>query len=345
MKATDEKTPSYYSQELIDGAKAAAVNSKEWAMLLRNAIAAGDIDGALALKDERTRIWHTLADKLSAVAPVAVTFAAPITTFLVLDELDKARKLFETFDAAESALSEGGSHEEIGECFELRRLWREGVAIHEALTDFRLLCGCINAGIKAAQENAQALAKQANCLAAQGNKPQAARDKIVQMFKYDLGKYGLKVNLQKVQAETCDVSCKAADTDAEKAAKAIVSAFKLDPSAAMDAILKLELTTVATLRNAIERQQKAAQIETAKQDSEHKQGAAEGIADKVPDNGKPNPDTGRPNVADMVSALNADDEAKAAARRLADLKAQGTTPEIESDLAKASQKGRKVAGL
>jgi len=334
MKASDEKVPSYYNQELIDGAKAAAVNSKEWALLLRNAIAAGDIDGAIALKDERTRIWHTLADKLSAVAPVAVTFGAPITTFLVLDAQDKAAKAFETFDTAESALCDGGSHDEISECADLRRVWRECVAIHEALTDFRLLCGCVNAGIKAAQDNAQALAKQANCLAAQGDKPKAARDKIVQMFKYDLGKYGLKVNLQKVQAETCEASCKVADTDAEKAAKAIVSAFKLDPSAAMEAILKLELTTVATLRNAIERQQKAAQIETQKQDTEHKEGALEQLAENM--DGKP---------TDLASVGTASREAKEAARRLADLVAQGTTPEIQADLAKADAKGRKIAGL
>jgi hypothetical protein len=342
MKASDEKTPSYFNQELIDGAKAAAVNSKEWAKLLSGAIAAGDIDGALVLKDERSRIWHTLSDKLSAVAPVAVTFGAPITTFLVLDAQDKAAKAFETFDAAESALCEGGSHEEISECADLRGVWRECVAIHEALIDFRLLCGVINAGIKAAQENAQALAKKTNCLAAQGDKPKAARDAICKMIKYDLGKYGLLVNLQKVQAEACNATCKVADTDAEKAAKAIVSAFKLDPSAAMEAILKLELTTVATLRNAIERQQKAAQIETQQQDTEHKEGAAEALAGKA---GAIDPATGKPYVADMVSVANAETEARIAARLLADLKAQGTTAEQQSDLKKAAGKGRKVVGL
>ena len=335
MKATDEKLSTYFNQELIDGAKAAAVNSKEWALLLTNAIAAGDIDGALACKNDRTRIWHTLSDRLSGVAPFAVTFGAPITKFLVYDLTGEAETIFAAFDKAESALCEGGTQAEIDACNDMRTRYREAWNVVNALTDFRLLCGVVNAGIKAAQENAAALARKAGHLAQKGNSPaQKARDAIVKMIRYDLEKYGLKVNLQKVQAEVCDVVENVPDTDAEKAAKAIVSAFKLDPSAALDAILNLEATTLATLRNAIERQQKAAQIETQKQDSEHKAGAVEQLAENM--DGKP---------TDLATVGAASRESRESARRLADLEAQGTTPQIQADLEAADSKGRKVAGL
>lgn len=319
MKNQSEKMSSFYSQELIDLVTLAAVDSNEWRKLLDKAEGAGKVEGAKTLGTDATNIWHTLSDKIAGVAPIAAALDAPVTSFLLVDFQSKVDTAFAEFDKAESALSEGGEHSAIEACYNLRHIYLANRRTFEALTDFRLLCGVVNAGIKAAQKNATDLARQTQCMAQKGAMAQKARDRICKLIKYDLEKYGLAVNLQKVQSTVIDVKEPHVDTDAEKAEKAIISAFKLDPTAAIGALLKLEHTTMASIRNAIERAQKAAQIETAKQDAEHKQGAAEDIANKVPDNGKDNPETGRPNVADMVSALNATEQSEQAAQHLANV--------------------------
>mgnify|MGYP001596122986 CR=1 FL=1 len=340
MKATDEKLSSYFNQELIDGAKLAAVDSKEWRLLLDKAIAAGEIDGAKVLASEGAKIWHTLSDKLSAVAPVAATFEAPITVHLVTDVSEKVAAALAAFDLAESALSDGGTQQEVDACFDLRTAYRKSLKLADALKDFRLLCGVINAGIKAAQENARSIAKRTCCMAQKGAMEKKARDAICKMVKRDLEHYGLKVELQTVKATVIDVKVEAVETDAQKAKKAIATAFKLDPSAAISALLDLDPTTVSTLKNAIERAQKKAQKRTAQEDTEHKEGAVEDLAGKA---GALNPETGKPNVSDLVSVANAAKEARLAAKRLLDLAAQGTTQEQQIDLAKAGKKGRQIS--
>jgi hypothetical protein len=346
MKAQSEKLSTYFNQELIDGAKLAAINSNEWKLLLDKAIAAGEIDGAKALAAEGTKIWHTLSDRLSAVAPVAATFEAPITVFLVTDVSEKVAACFEAFDKAESALSAGGTQAEINECFELRRLYRESLNVCDALKDFRLLCGVVNAGIKAAQKRACDLARQTSCMAQKGAMEKKARDAICTMIKRDLEKYGLKVVLQTVEASHIDVKLQVVETDAQKAEKAIMAAFKLDPTAAIAAILKLDSTTRATIKNAILRLETKAAKNTAKEDTEHKQGAVETLADKA---GGVNPDTGKPNVTDLVTLANASDQSALSEKRLnallGDIDAQGTTPEQLLNLKKSASRGRKTVGV
>jgi len=301
-----------YSQDLIDLVVARAVDSKEWRKLLTKVESAGDIEGAIALKETGQNIWHAVADKTASVAAVAVAVNAPITAHLMVQLTDKANELYREFDALESALFEGGSQAEVDACADAKLAAKEAFFTVEALTDFRLLCGVVSAGIKAAQKNAESLAGKTWCLAEKGSKAKNARDAIIAMLKRDLNKYGLFVEWKKLTVVSVPVKEKTVDTDAQKAAKAIISAFKNSPDGAIDAILALDPTTRGTIKNAIERAEKAAQVETAKQDSEHKKGAADDIANKVPDNGKINPATGRPNVADMVSALNATEQSELA---------------------------------
>lgn len=331
-----------YSQDLIDLVVARAVDSKEWRKLLEKVEAAGEIDGALALKDVGANIWHSVADRTASVAAIAIVIGAPITAHLMVELTDKACQLFREFDALESALSEGGTQEEIDACFEAFRVAKEAAYVVDALTDFRSLAGVVSAGIKKAQKNAESLAGKTWCLAEKGSKAKNAREAIVTMLKRDLAKYGVYVDWKKCTAITVPVKEKTEDTDAQKAAKSIASAFKHSPDGAIDAILALDPTTRGTIKNAIERAEKAAQVETQQQDTEHKEGAVEDLTEKSL---TPNMETGAAPVANMFSVLTADDEAKAAARRLLDLKAQGTTPEIQADLASADKKGRKIAGL
>lgn len=301
-----------YSQDLIDLVVARAVDSKEWRKLLTKVESAGDIEGAIALKDVGQNIWHVVADKVASVAAIAVALKTPITAHLMVELTEKAKALYSEFDALESALFEGGEQADIDACGAAKLAAKEAFFVVESLTDFRLLCGVVSAGIKAAQKKAEGLASSTWCLAEKGNMAKNARENIVTMLKRDLNKYGLYVEWKKLEVTAVPVKEKAVDTDAQKAAKNIASAFKNSPDGAIDAILALEPTTRATIKNAIERAEKAAAIETAKQDAEHKKGAADDIADKVPDNGKTNPETGRPNVADMVSALNATEQSELA---------------------------------
>jgi len=331
-----------YSQDLIDLVVARAVDSKEWRKLLEKVEAAGEIDGAIALKDVGQNIWHVVADKTASVAAVAVAINAPITAHLMVQLTDKANELYREFDALESALSEGGSQSEVDACADAKRAAKEAVFVVEALTDFRSLCGVVSAGIKKAQKNAERLAGNTWCLAEKGSKGKNARDAIIAMLKRDLNKYGLFVEWKKLTVVTVPVKEKQVDTDAQKAAKAIASAFKNSPDGAIDAILALDPTTRGTIKNAIERAEKAASVETAKQDSEHKAGAVEDLKEKSL---TPNMETGTAPVANMFSVLNASDASVEAARHLKDLEAQGVTPEVEADLAAADKRGRKISGL
>ena len=331
-----------YSQDLIDLVVARAVDSKEWRKLLEKVEAAGEIDGALALKDVGQNIWHAVADKTASVAAVAVAINAPITAHLMVQLTDKANELYREFDALESALSEGGLQAEVDACIAAKQAAKEAFFVVEALTDFRLLCGVVSAGIKKAQKNAERLAGNTWCLAEKGSKGKNARDAIIAMLKRDLNKYGLFVEWKKLTVVTVPVKEKTVDTDAQKAAKAIASAFKNSPDGAIDAILALDPTTRGTIKNAIERAEKAALVETAKQDSEHKAGAVEDLTEKSL---TPNMATGTAPVANMFSVLNASDASVEAARHLKDLEAQGSTPQLEADLAAAGKRGRKVSGL
>ena len=331
-----------YSQDLIDLVVARAVDSKEWRKLLEKVEAAGEIDGALALKDVGQNIWHAVADKTASVAAVAVAINAPITAHLMVQLTDKANELYREFDALESALSEGGLQAEVDACIAAKQAAKEAFFVVEALTDFRLLCGVVSAGIKKAQKNAERLAGNTWCLAEKGSKGKNARDAIIAMLKRDLNKYGLFVEWKKLTVVTVPVKEKTVDTDAQKAAKAIASAFKNSPDGAIDAILALDPTTRGTIKNAIERAEKAALVETAKQDSEHKAGAVEDLTEKSL---TPNMATGTAPVANMFSVLNASDASVEAARHLKDLEAQGMSPEVEANLAAAGKRGRKVSGL
>ena len=331
-----------YSQDLIDLVVARAVDSKEWRKLLEKVEAAGEIDGALALKDVGQNIWHAVADKTASVAAVAVAVNAPITAHLMVQLTDKANELYREFDALESALSEGGLQAEVDACAAAKLAAKEAFFEVEALTDFRLLCGVVSAGIKKAQKKAETLAGNTWCLAEKGSKAKNARDAIIAMLKRDLNKYGLFVEWKKLTVVTVPVKEKQVDTDAQKAAKAIASAFKNSPDGAIDAILALDPTTRGTIKNAIERAEKAAKVETAKQDSEHKAGAVEDLTEKSL---TPNMETGTAPVANMFSVLNASDASVEAARHLKDLEAQGMSPEVEANLAAAGKRGRKVSGL
>ena len=71
-----------YSQDLIDLVVARAVDSKEWRKLLTKVESAGDIEGAVALKDVGQNIWHVVADKVASVAGIAVALKTPITAHL-----------------------------------------------------------------------------------------------------------------------------------------------------------------------------------------------------------------------------------------------------------------------
>lgn len=324
----------FYHQDLINLAVAAASGSKEWRKMLDKAESAGDISGAKAVGDVGLACWHQIFDRLASLCPVAVTFDAPITTHLMLDVQAVADKAFEEFDTAESALDEGGSQADIVAAFELRKAFFDARQIVESLSDFRLMVGCISAGIKSAQEKAELLAKKTWCMAAKGAKAKKARGAIQTLCKRDLATYGFYVDLQKVQATIVPVKIDTADTDAQKAAKAIASAFKVSPSGAIDALLKLEATTMATIKNAIERAQKAAQVETAKQDHDHKENALEQLETHM--DGKP---------TDLASVGTASLEARIAAQKVADLEAQGSSPQLESDLKAAEANGRRVSGL
>lgn len=332
-----------YSQDLIDLVVARAVDSKEWRKLLTKVEAAGDIEGAIALKSVGQNIWHVVADKTALVAAIAVVIGAPITAHLMTTLTAKATELYRAFDAAESALCEGGTQEEIDACTEAKRVAREAAYVVEALTDFRCLCGVVSAGVKQAQKNAESLAKSTWCVAEKGSKAKNAGDAIKAMLKRDLNKYGVLIDWRKCEATSCEIKEKGVDTDAQKAAKAIASAFKHSPDGAIDALLLLDPTTRGTIKNAIEAAEKAAIIETQKQDTEHKQGAVEELTDKAL--WRFDPLTGKPYASDMFTVLNAGDSATEAARRLADLEAAGTTPEQEANLQKAGSKGRRVSGL
>lgn len=306
-----------YSQDLIDLVVARAVDSKEWRKLLTKVESAGEIEGAIALKDTSGNIWHVVADKVASVAAIAVAIGAPITSHLMAGLSDKAGQLFREFDALESALSDGGTQTDVDACADAKRVAKEAFFVVEAMTDFRLLCGIVSAGIKQAQKNAESLAGKTWCLAEKGNMAKNAREAIVAMLKRDLNKYGVLVEWKTCGATSVPIKEKVVDTDAQKAAKSIASAFKNSPEGAIDAILALDPTTRSTIKNAIERAEKAAQVETAKQDSEHKQGALESLTDKLPLNGQTNPETGRPNVADMVSVANASEQVDLAGEHLA----------------------------
>jgi len=323
-----------YSQDLIDLVVARAVDSKEWRKLLTKVESAGDIEGAVALKDVGQNIWHVVADKVASVAGIAVALKTPITAHLMVELTEKAKALYGEFDTLESALFEGGAQAEVDACAVAKLAAKEAFFVVESLTDFRLLCGVVSAGIKAAQKKAEALASSTWCLAEKGNMAKNAREAIVAMLKRDLNKYGLYVDWKKLEVTSVPVKEKTVDTDAQKAAKSIASAFKHSPDGAIDAILALEPTTRATIKNAIERAEKAAQIATATEDKEHKEGAVESLETHV--DGMP---------TDLASVGTASREALDAAQHLDDLKAQGVTLEQESDMEAAASRGRRVAGL
>jgi hypothetical protein len=324
----------FYHQDLIDLATKAAGDSKEWRKLLDKAEAAGDISGAKAVGDVGLNIWHSLFDRLASLCPVAVTFDAPITSHLLADAQDVAETTFQEWNTAENALSEGGTQAEIDAALELKHVYCEARSVVEALIDFRRMVGVISAGIKSAQKEAERLARNTWCMADKGAKAKKARDAIQKLCKRDLEKYGFAVDLKTVQATLIPVKVEAPETDAQKAAKAIASAFKVSPSGAIDALLKLEPTTLATIKNAILRAEKAAQKVTAQEDLEHKEGAHEKLTGQV--DGMP---------TDLVTVANSGESVDLAAQHLADLEAQGMTPEQESDLAAAASRGRRVSGL
>jgi hypothetical protein len=231
---------SFYVAELIDCAAERAALDPAFALLQKQADHAGQIAGAAVNGADAAAYWKALADKLAPCAAYAATFGAPVTVQAV----------------AQLQAS-------------------DGVNQAAALADFRAYCGLVSVGVKAAQGAAKRTAIQEFKAAEMADRAKKARGRIIKALSRALEVYGLKVDFQAVKAATCEAKEIEPEGDDVKAAKAIENAFKLDASAAIAAIGKLEPATLVTLAAVIAQAQAehAAAASVQKVEAEAESGA------------------------------------------------------------------------
>lgn len=123
----------------------------------------------------------------------------------------------------------------------------------EGHAQFKLICGMVNAACKSAQD----AVKRAALLKCEAVKmaeyTKKARDRITKLLRDHLALYSLKVNFQAVTFEL--VEAPEAETDAEKAAKAIKRGFELDGMAAVEAVASLPDTVLLQLVTRLQTEQ------------------------------------------------------------------------------------------
>lgn len=308
---------SFFSAELVTEAGERAALDAPFAKLLTQADRAGQVAGASVNSSDAGAYWVQLVDKFGPSIAHAAAVGGPITKQAVsqagaIDGANSAAFM----QALASCERETVTQEQALAVDALRDECRASAGAFAMLDQFRALCGLVSVGVQSAQKAAKKTAIVEFKAAEMADRAKKARDKIIKRLNRALLAYGLKVDWQAVSATAVEAVEDEPETDASKAAKAITSAFKLDASAAIEALCKLEPALLTTLGAAIANVQAKAQLNSLAEHAEHTEDAAKALADKLG-----LPAATRENapgaVVDLVSVANAAEQADIAADTLA----------------------------
>lgn len=317
---------SGYSAELVAFAGERAATDKTFAASLNMASHAGQIVGASVNSAQAQSYWAELADSMADSAAYCAELGAPVTGQLVAQAMAEDANNVKALATAEHGIGTAASADDMAALQAMRDATAASAEKVFNLAAFRDHCALVSVGIKAAQATARRTAISDRKVAELAKRAKQARDRITKALERALLVYGLKVNFQAVSSALVEAKEPVDETDAQKAERAIIRAFKLDPTAAIGALLKLDPLTVLSVSRHLAAHIQAQADAEEKADAEHKAQAADDLRARM----------GEGSI-DLVSVANAEREAEKAADKVADATAAGVAPET---LKKAERNGK-----